>query len=44
VNTLVNQVKLTVLLTWSNTGEPDVWCHGEVLPPRPRPPIKAVVR
>jgi hypothetical protein len=40
------QLKLTMLMTWRDgaSGEFDLWCHGEALPDRPRPPIKLQIR
>lgn len=38
------QLKLTMLMTWGESGGYDVWCHGEALPDRPRPPVKLQFR
>lgn len=38
------QVKLTLLLTWDSSGAPDLYCHAEPLPPRPKPPVKLQVK
>ncbi|KAI8464193.1 MAG: hypothetical protein J3K34DRAFT_123071 [Monoraphidium minutum] len=38
------QLKLTMLMTWRAAGDFDLWCHGEALPPRPRPPVRLQIR
>jgi hypothetical protein len=41
------ELKLTMLMTWREgapAGEFDLWCHGEALPARPRPPVKLLIR
>lgn len=39
-----HQLKLTMLMTWDAPGRFDLWCHGEALPNRPRPPVKLEVK
>lgn len=38
------EVKLTLLLTWDSSGAPDLYCHAEPLPSRPKPPVKLQVK
>ncbi len=39
------EVKLTVLLTWQDSGARyDLWCHAQPLPGRPVPPISVQIR
>jgi hypothetical protein len=39
------ELKLTVLLTWSQGGQQhDIWWHATPMGPRPQPPIKVQVR
>merc|ERR1712086_72690 len=47
-----NELKITILVTWEqlrNTpqkveGDFDVWCHTCLLPPRPRDPVKVLIK
>eukprot|EP00878_Enallax_costatus_P014182 GHUV01014834.1.p1 GENE.GHUV01014834.1~~GHUV01014834.1.p1 ORF type:complete len:311 (+),score=57.25 GHUV01014834.1:151-1083(+) len=43
-NTHGFEAKLTLLLTWSSDGTPDLWCHAEPLLPRPNKPVKVLVK
>ncbi|KAF6258830.1 aminotransferase [Scenedesmus sp. NREL 46B-D3] len=38
------EAKLTLLLTWGSSGQPDLWCHAEPLLPRPKPPVKLLIQ
>ncbi|WIA18133.1 hypothetical protein OEZ85_009609 [Tetradesmus obliquus] len=38
------EAKLTLLLTWGGSGQPDLWCHAEPLLPRPKPPVKLLIK
>jgi hypothetical protein len=41
---LLLQAKLTLLLTWGSSGQPELWCHAEPLLPRPKPPVKLLIK
>jgi hypothetical protein len=41
---LLLQAKLTLLLTWGSSGQLELWCHAEPLLPRPKPPVKLLIK